>query len=110
MEAIGLLIFYGVVLVVLLVGLVFCVKRGKRKHWFVLCASSSILAVLAMRLARYFDALPIQGGSPFSGLAYFAEVFYSMGAAIVYGGITVIVLLCWVLCEIWKIVEKHKNH
>ena len=81
---IGLLIFYAVVLILLLLGLAICFRRNRKKYWAILFATELGAAIFAMRLARYFDALPLPNGSLFPGLEYFAEVFYSMGAAAIY--------------------------
>jgi len=102
---IGLLIFYGFVLVVLLAGLVKCLKVNQKKYWTILFVGELIAAVLAMRLARYFDALPAPEGSLFPGLEYFAEVFYSMGAAAIYA----CVLGSSLLVYVYKVTKQHKE-
>lgn len=93
-----LLIVYGAIAMLLLVGLVICVKKARKEHWMRLCLFGFLAAVSALGVARYFDNLPVEEGSIFPGLEYFAEVLYSMSAAAIFAIIAAVALLGY----LWK--------
>jgi len=96
MEGIGLLIFYGVLLLFMWGGFAICFKKNRRTHWALLLIAELVAIILAFRLARYYDALPISEGSLFPGLEHLAEVLYSMGATVVYAGMFGVTVACFV--------------
>ena len=73
-----------------LVWLVRCC-RGHGKFG-ILLTLNIVSAAASCALMQYFDALPGSGMMP--GLTWFAEVFYSLGAAAVFAVLTLITFLC----------------
>lgn len=74
------------------VWLVLAVKN--KRGWIKLLILSALSTVLAFGCMWYFDTLPGYGIMP--GWAYFAEVFYSLCAGIVYLLVSTVALLCTV--------------
>lgn len=60
---------------------------------------NALTVALAVFLMWYFDNLPSNGIMP--GFAYFAEVFFSLWAAVVFTVLTFVTLLIW-------LIKKHK--
>ena len=73
-----------------LIWLVLAIKN--KRGWVRLLVLSALSTALAFGCMWYFDTLPGYGIMP--GWAYFAEVFYSLCAGIVYLLVSVIALLC----------------
>lgn len=76
------LIVYIAVFLLLCCFLVWTMKRNRIKNWVLLFAAEALSAAAAFCAMHIFDALPGKGMAP--GLTWFAEVFYSLGAAVLY--------------------------
>lgn len=72
---------YGTVLLWQVVWLIMAIRN--RKGWARLLILEAVSVAAALGTMWYFDTLPGVGIMP--GWAYFAEVFYSLVAAVVYG-------------------------
>lgn len=77
-----LLGIYLLVFAVLCALQVRAVRGNEPKRWRRLCLLQLLAVIIAYGAMRYFDALPGTGMTP--GLTWFAEVFYSLGAAVLY--------------------------
>jgi len=86
-----LLILYLAVLACQIALLIRCVRKPSRRGWILLYGLEIFFLGIAIVLTRYFDALPGHGMMP--GLAWFAETLFSLGAAVVYGGMLLVSLL-----------------
>ncbi len=82
-------VLYGMFLVWQLCWLV---QAWRGKGWGRLLVLNIAATVLAFGVMWYFDTLPGYGMMP--GWAYFAEVFYSLCAGVVYFLLTLISALC----------------
>ena len=78
----GLLIFYICLLLLLCAALVRALKRNRTKDWALVFGGEVLAAAGAFCAMFLFDSLPGTGMMP--GLTWFAEVFYSLGAGVLY--------------------------
>lgn len=95
----ALLILYICVFLLLCAALVRAMKGNRTKDWYLVFAGEALAAGGAICAMFLFNALPGKGMAP--GLTWFAEVFYSMGAAALY---LLLLVVSVVICAIkeWK--------
>lgn len=86
-----MLIAYALLFIIQLILLFCAVKKPEKKLWGKLFVLELLSALGAMGLMFLFDALPGSGMMP--GLTWFAEVFYSLFAAIGYGALFLVSLV-----------------
>lgn len=94
----ALLIAYALVLFGQVVLLISAIRRPSARRWIILFAAEAISLAAALVLAAHFNALPGNGMMP--GLTYFAEVIYSLAAALAYGVMLLISALCALIVHI----------
>lgn len=90
-----LLIFYIALFAVQLILLIFTARKPATKRWAALFGLEVLSAVTAAGLMFLFDALPGKGMAP--GLTWFAEVFYSLFAAVGYGVMLLVSFVVWMV-------------
>jgi len=96
MEDMAVLVVYIGVFLLLCLLLVRTLKGNRSRDWGRLFGLEALAVAGSFCAIHIFDALPGNGMMP--GLTWFAEVFYSMGAAILYA---VLLAVTIILC-IWK--------
>ena len=94
-----LLIFYIALFVTQLIFLVFAVRKPEKNLWPKVFTLELMSALGAVGLMFLFDALPGSGKAP--GLTWFAEVFYSLFAAVGYGLMILISIVTAAILE-WR--------
>jgi len=91
--------FYLLLFLVQLVMLVCAVRKPEKNLWPALFRLELVSALGAVGLMFLFDSLPGQGMAP--GLTWFAEVFYSLFAAIGYGVMILVSIVVAAVLE-WR--------
>ena len=94
-----LLSVYVLLFVVQVVLLIFAVRKPEKKLWSAVFLTEIFSALGAVGLMFLFDALPGRGMAP--GLSWFAEVFYSLFAAIGYGVMVLVSIVTAAILE-WR--------
>ena len=90
---------YVLILAAQIVLLIFAVRKPEKNLWAPLFAFELVSLLGAIGLMFLFDALPGRGMAP--GLTWFAEVFYSLFAAIGYGLMILISIITAAVLE-WR--------
>lgn len=80
----GLLVLYGCVLILQIALLVSGMRAPTPNRWKILYTVEVVSLIAAAGLAVYYNQRLGTGTMP--GITYFAEMFYSLGAAVVFGG------------------------
>ena len=88
-----LMVFYIALFVIQLILLVLAVRKPEKNLWPKVFILELVSALGAVGLMFLFDALPGRGMAP--GLTWFAEVFYSLFAAIGYGVMLLASFVVW---------------
>ena len=90
---------YLLIFLVQLILLIFAVRKPEKNLWPKLFALEALSAAAAAGLMFLFDSLPGRGMAP--GLTWFAEVFYSLFAAIGYGVMILVSIVTAAILE-WR--------
>lgn len=94
-----LMVFYIALFVIQLILLVLAVRKPAKNLWPKLFMLELVSVLGAAGLMFLFDALPGAGKAP--GLTWFAEVFYSLFAAVGYGLMILISIVTAAILE-WR--------
>ena len=101
-----LVIFYIIIAIFQLFLLITSIKNNKPKNWIILISTEIISVLLSCFFTVFFNSLPGEGSAP--GLTYFAEVFYSMIAVLIFSAILIITIFIKIILILINYMKKKK--